>query len=110
MTVAFQLAFAQSVLEVLQHQVIERQAFEAVVVLEELEHALPVAGRHVMERGRLQLDIVLLDGRIELDRQLLGRLAHHLLARARPFGHEDLHVAAHFALAGQPDAGPVLRA
>ncbi len=101
-------AFANHVLEVLQDQIIEGEALEPVVVLKELQDPFPVPGRHVVERGRGELDVVFFHGRIELDRELFGRLPDDLLARAGTLGHEDLDVAPDLALAGQSDAGPVL--
>jgi hypothetical protein len=60
-----------------------------------------------VERWSGELDVVFFHGRIELDRELLGRFPDDLLARAGTLGHEDLQVAPDLALASQSDPGSV---
>jgi len=88
----FPFSLAQGILQVLQDEVIEGQPLQAVVVLEELStrSQSPVSCRGAWGH---EVDVVLLHRRVQPDGELLGCLAHHLLACARPFGHEDLDVA-----------------
>jgi hypothetical protein len=102
-TVTFH-SLAQCGLQLLQHAHIARQIGQAPLELERILEPAQIA-RRVVHVGRLDLDVMQADHRVDLDVVRLGRLAHDLAVHLAVRRNVDDPVAQNLGPARQAPAG-----